>query len=75
MMCSLFGGKRAGGRKLILVWLLAVIAVAARAAVITVDPATSLTNYWSGGEWNTDADFESWTTSGVSGAIVLDRTI
>jgi carbonic anhydrase/acetyltransferase-like protein (isoleucine patch superfamily) len=37
---------------------------------VTVDPTVPLTNYTSLGEWNTDGNFENWTTSQVSSASV-----
>lgn len=39
---------------------------------ITIDPAIALTNYTGMGEWNTDGNFENWTTTGVSGATVAN---
>ena len=76
MMCSLFGGMRQGVRNLIFVWLMTGVALAPRAAVITVDPASpALTNATSLAEWNTDGDFESWTTTLVSGATVAGGTL
>jgi carbonic anhydrase/acetyltransferase-like protein (isoleucine patch superfamily) len=36
----------------------------------TVDPAVALTNYTALGEWNTDGNFESWSTAQISGATV-----
>lgn len=38
---------------------------------IVVDPVTSLTNYTSLAEWNTNGNFESWTSNQVSSATVL----
>jgi carbonic anhydrase/acetyltransferase-like protein (isoleucine patch superfamily) len=40
------------------------------AASVTVDPAVPLTNYWSGGEWNTNGNLENWTTAQVAGGAV-----
>ena len=40
------------------------------ASVILVDPGLPLTNYWSGGEWNSDGNLESWGTAQISGATV-----
>ena len=40
-----------------------------------VDPSTALTNYTGLGEWNTDGNFEGWTTSGVTGATVTGGTL
>jgi carbonic anhydrase/acetyltransferase-like protein (isoleucine patch superfamily) len=42
---------------------------------VTVDPTTPLTNYWSAGEWNTDGNFENWTTANVSSAAVAGGTL
>jgi carbonic anhydrase/acetyltransferase-like protein (isoleucine patch superfamily) len=41
-----------------------------QAATVAVDPTTPLTNYWSGGEWSTDGNFDGWTTTQISGATV-----
>jgi len=46
-----------------------------RAAVVTVDPSTPLTNYWSGGEWNVDGDFEGWVASQVTNAVVASGVL
>jgi len=46
------------------------LAVPIHAATVAVDPVVPLTNYWSGGEWNTDGNFEGWTTTQISGATV-----
>lgn len=40
------------------------------AITVTVDPAVPLTNYWSGGEWNADGNFENWSSNQVSSATV-----
>ena len=38
---------------------------------VTVDPAAPLVaGYWSGGEWNTDGNFDGWTSSAVTTAAV-----
>ena len=42
---------------------------------MTVDPATPLTNYWSGGEWNVDGDFEGWSTGQITNAVVAGGTL
>ncbi len=42
----------------------------AGAATVSVDPNTPLTNYWRGGEWNTNGNFQGWTTTQISGATV-----
>ena len=46
------------------------LATRSHAATVTVDPTVPLTNYWSGGEWNTDGNFESWVTAQITGASV-----
>ena len=45
-------------------------AASIQAATVTVDPTTPLTNYWSGGEWNTAGNFDGWTSAQVGGATV-----
>lgn len=50
-------------------------ATPADAAVVTVDPTTPLTNYWSGGEWNTDDDFEGWTPTQITNAGVTNGVL
>ncbi len=40
------------------------------AASVVVDPAVALINHTGLGEWNTNGDFESWTTGGLTGATV-----
>ena len=37
---------------------------------VTVDPAVALTNYTGLGEWNTNGNFENWTTANITGATV-----
>ncbi len=37
---------------------------------VTIDPVVALTNYTSLGEWNTDGNFDNWSTAQVSGATV-----
>jgi len=37
---------------------------------VQVDPATPLTNFWSSGEWNTNGNFDGWTTAQINGASV-----
>ena len=52
-------------------WLASLLlTVSAQGATVVVDPGVPLTNYWSGGEWNTDGNFEGWTTAQISGASV-----
>ena len=46
------------------------VAAPIHAATVVVDPPTPLTNYWSGGEWNTNGNFQGWTTTQISGATV-----
>ena len=46
-----------------------------RAATVTVDPTTVLTNYWSGGEWNVDGDLEGWSTAQITNAVVAGGTL
>lgn len=41
------------------------------AVTVVVDPATALINYWSGGEWNVDGDFEGWSTAQMTNAAVV----
>ena len=49
----------------------AVIAPADTSGVTAiVDPAVALTNYTGLGEWNTNGNFENWTTANISGATV-----
>lgn len=56
--------------------LAACAGISAGAVSIAVDPATpALTNYAGLGEWNTDGDFESWTTTAVTGATVSGGTL
>lgn len=42
---------------------------------VSVDSSIALTNYTGLGEWNTNGNFENWTTAGVSGAVVLGGTL
>jgi len=49
--------------------ILSVVSTVARGQTIELDPAATLNNAW-GPEWNTAANFESWTTSGVTGGTV-----
>jgi hypothetical protein len=48
--------------------------LAASALPIEVDPATSLTGTYAV-EWNTAANFQSWTTTQVTGATVSGGTL
>ena len=38
---------------------------------VTIDPAVALTNYTTLGDWNTDGNFENWSTAQVTGAAVF----
>src|SRR5258708_7245988 len=42
---------------------------------VSVDPVTALTNYTSLGEWNTDGNFEGWTTNQLSDAAVTNGVL
>ncbi|HEX9047169.1 MAG TPA: hypothetical protein VF988_09100, partial [Verrucomicrobiae bacterium] len=57
---------------LIVGWIFLAAAVfAGPLDVVTIDPATpALTNYTSLGEWNTNGNFDKWSTAQVSGAAV-----
>ena len=46
----------------------------ASAATVSVDPAVSLTNYWSV-EWNTNGNLEGWTISSATNASVTNGTL
>src|SRR5215475_9594836 len=37
---------------------------------VTIDPVVALTNYTSLGEWNTDGNFEGWSTGQITNAVV-----
>jgi hypothetical protein len=50
-------------------------AISIQAATVVVDPTVPLTNYWSGGEWATDGNFNGWTTSQISGASVAGGSL
>jgi len=46
------------------------LVVSTRAATVVVDPNVALTNFWSGGEWKTDGNFDGWTTTQIGDATV-----
>ncbi len=76
MMRSLKFIPRSRFWKLGCLWLLAASGWSALATTITVDPVTpALTNSTGLGEWNTDGDFESWTTTSVTSASVAGGTL
>ena len=64
-------------KSILLLTAMLMLVVCGRAMAFTVelDPITPLNNYISLGEWDTDDDFENWTTHLVNDAAVYDGSL